>query len=230
MALPEVPHSSSRGALAQHPDGDRPHPGMLIVFVGIDGCGKGTQIDLLKSRLTSEGLGDKLVFSKQPGGTPVGMEIRRILFETVGSKNMSPLTYQHLCGVSHFEGCSAIIEPALQAGKIVICDRWHPYCAPAYNDQYVPPPSIEPDVIVHLWGDPQVFLDRALRRVPETHQATKPWNKMAVLGQIQDRYVKNLNRLAAYVPLRSDRGTPSFVAERLWVNSLQHLRSLHGSA
>src|ERR1035438_6859193 len=105
MALPEETQLSYRGVLSKRPDLVLPYPGVLIVFVGIDGCGKGTQIDLLKARLISEGLGDRLVFSKQPGGTPVGMEIRRILFETVGSKNMSPLTYQHLCGASHVEGC-----------------------------------------------------------------------------------------------------------------------------
>ena len=220
MALPEVPHSFSRGAAQEHPEIGDHHHGVLIVFVGIDGCGKGTQIDLLKSRLTNEGLGDKLVFSKQPGGTPVGMEIRRILFETVGSKNMSPMTYQHLCGASHVEGCSAIIEPALKAGKIVICDRWHPYCGPAYNDQYVPPPSIEPDVIVHLWGVPEVFLERALQRVTETHQITKLWNQVDKLRQIQNRYFLQLHRLAAYTLIRSDIGIPAFVAEKLWVNSL----------
>jgi dTMP kinase len=96
-------------------------PGRLITFEGIDGCGKTTQIQELIRRLTNRY--DYLVV-REPGGTAISEKIRAILLDR-NHGEMYPITELLLYAASRHQLCQQIIIPALNAGKIVLCDRFY---------------------------------------------------------------------------------------------------------
>lgn len=94
--------------------------GMLISFEGGEACGKTTQIKKVVAYLREKGF--DVVNTKEPGGTPVGEEIRNILLH---SKNeISPRAEMLLFNASRCQLVSDFIVPALNEGKIVILDRF----------------------------------------------------------------------------------------------------------
>ena len=93
----------------------------FITFEGIEGCGKTTQIGLLTSFLKR--LQRPFLLTREPGGTGVGDQIRRILLssENVGIEPMAELYLYAAARVQHLR---QVISPALREGKLVICDRF----------------------------------------------------------------------------------------------------------
>ncbi|HEY1409145.1 MAG TPA: dTMP kinase [Promineifilum sp.] len=88
---------------------------------GPEGSGKSTQLRLLTTFLREHGF--NVVATREPGGTPIGDEIRGILHH-VDNTAMSPITEVLLYAASRAQLVSEIIRPALVAGKLVICDRY----------------------------------------------------------------------------------------------------------
>ena len=95
--------------------------GIFITFEGLDGSGKTTQIELLNSFLKQSGF--DVVLTREPGGTNIGDKIREILLD---SKNiqMSYRAETLLFLASRAELVSKVIQPSLNQGKIIICDRF----------------------------------------------------------------------------------------------------------
>ena len=94
--------------------------GLFISFEGIDGVGKSTQADLLEAWLTDEG--KQVVRTLEPGGTDVGVEIRKILLHHKG--DLAPRAEAALFAADRAHHVASKIRPALDAGKIVITDRY----------------------------------------------------------------------------------------------------------
>ena len=94
--------------------------GRLIVFEGIEGAGKTTQIKLLAERLAAAGIVARGV--REPGGTPVGDDIREILLHP--EKQITPATEALLFMASRAELVSRELVPALEDGVIVLVDRF----------------------------------------------------------------------------------------------------------
>lgn len=94
---------------------------LFISFEGIDGCGKSTQLQLLKGHL--EAAGHELILPREPGGTEIGEAIRSILLNKENSA-MTARTELLLFLASRAQICQDVIRPALKAGKIVLCDRF----------------------------------------------------------------------------------------------------------
>lgn len=95
-------------------------PGYFISFEGIDGAGKSTHIDAF-SKLMQERYPDReVVVTREPGGTPLGEKLRALLLDVP----MNLETEALLMFAARREHIAQIIEPALQAGKIVISDRF----------------------------------------------------------------------------------------------------------
>jgi dTMP kinase len=94
---------------------------VFITFEGIEGCGKSTQARLLKAFLERRGF-DVLV-TREPGGSPIGEQIRQILLDPVNS-GMVPLAELLLYEASRCQHVEAVIKPALEEGRAVICDRF----------------------------------------------------------------------------------------------------------
>ncbi len=89
---------------------------MFITFEGIDGSGKTTQLRRLAKRYH-----DPLI-TKEPGGTPTADRIRAILLDA-GSK-LDPLAEVFLFAASRHQHVVEVIRPALDAGRVVLCDRY----------------------------------------------------------------------------------------------------------
>ncbi|MDR1833468.1 MAG: dTMP kinase [Propionibacteriaceae bacterium] len=96
-------------------------PGLFIVFEGGDGAGKSTQSRLLVDWLRSQGR--EVVETRQPGGTKVGNMIRHILLDPATGA-MDPKTEALLYAADKAQHIAEVIRPALDAGKVVVSDRF----------------------------------------------------------------------------------------------------------
>lgn len=94
---------------------------IFITFEGIEGCGKSTQVELLFKNLKARGL--SVVKTLEPGGTKIGDMVRRILLDP-NNREIDPMTELMLYGASRTQHIKEVILPALDEGKIVICDRF----------------------------------------------------------------------------------------------------------
>jgi len=97
------------------------HSGVFISFEGGEGSGKSTQTQLLKTFL--EGKGEKVLLSREPGGTPLGKKLRDILLDNQ-TGNISPRSEALMYAADRAHHVYSLIRPALAAGEIVITDRY----------------------------------------------------------------------------------------------------------
>jgi dTMP kinase len=97
--------------------------GLFITFEGNEGSGKSTQISILAERLRE--LGRSVRTLREPGGTPIGEEIRHTLKHSLSNQAMTPETELLLMNGSRAQLVREIIRPALAAGEIVLCDRFY---------------------------------------------------------------------------------------------------------
>jgi dTMP kinase len=96
--------------------------GIFITFEGTEGSGKSTQIKRLAARI--EALGSEVVVLREPGGTPIGEEIRHTLKHSAVNHAMAPETELLLMNAARAQLVRETIRPALVAGKVVLCDRF----------------------------------------------------------------------------------------------------------
>lgn len=95
--------------------------GLFIVMEGPDGSGKTTQINLLEQYLKEAGY--ECLITREPGGTVIGEEVRELILNPE-YKEMSPVTEMLLYAASRAQLVHEVIGPALEAGRIVISDRF----------------------------------------------------------------------------------------------------------
>lgn len=94
---------------------------VFITFEGVDGAGKSTQLKLLMEYLQERGV--EYIFTREPGGTPLAERIREVLLDPAHT-GMSVITEAYLYAASRADHVSQVVRPALQSGKVVICDRY----------------------------------------------------------------------------------------------------------
>ncbi|MEX1307510.1 MAG: dTMP kinase [Eubacteriales bacterium] len=95
--------------------------GLFITFEGADGSGKSTQAKFLAEGL--EGLGFDVLLTREPGGCPVAEKIRDIVLDK-DNVDILDITEAYLYAASRAQHVHQVIMPALEAGKIVVCDRF----------------------------------------------------------------------------------------------------------
>ena len=95
--------------------------GFFITFEGIEGCGKTTQLRLLKERL--QGLGEQVTATREPGGCPIADQMRAILLDA-GNSAITPTSELLLYAAARAQHVQEVIVPALERGEIVLCDRF----------------------------------------------------------------------------------------------------------
>ena len=148
--------------------------GKFITFEGGEGCGKSSQIERLVSRLRESGR--TVLVVREPGGTPVGEEVRHILLR---HKKMSGMTVEAellLFCASRAQLVRELIRPALQAGQVVVADRFYDSTtvyqgcgrkidrqAIRFFNSFVAGECV-PDLTVLIDLDPRIGLERARGR------------------------------------------------------------------
>lgn len=93
--------------------------GLFITFEGADGCGKTTQINLLKNYLENQGY--QVVLTREPGAKGLGEKVREILLNYEGA--VSDRCESFLFLADRAQNIDIIVNPAVNEGKIVLCDR-----------------------------------------------------------------------------------------------------------
>ena len=94
--------------------------GTFITFEGIDGSGKSTQLRLLTNYLRSSGC--DLLVTREPGGTPLGLRLRAALLDA--QEQVDPLTELLVFAADRAQHVRRLLRPSLEAGKVVISDRY----------------------------------------------------------------------------------------------------------
>src|SRR5215469_6932993 len=151
--------------------------GFFITFEGLDGSGKTTQLRRLAASLEAEGR--TVVTLRQPGGTALGDRIRSILLDSRSEATLgpiAPLAEMALMFADRAQSIHEIILPALDAGHIVLCDRYTD-SSEAYQGAGREPGSerilamhravcnnLQPDLTLLLLPSLESFLHRARRR------------------------------------------------------------------
>ena len=97
--------------------------GVFITFEGSEGCGKSTQIQSLAKRC--QALNQPVLLTREPGGTPIGEVIRHLLKFSEEAKEMRPETELLLFTASRAQLVRERVQPALDAGNVVIADRFY---------------------------------------------------------------------------------------------------------
>lgn len=94
---------------------------VFITFEGLDGAGKGTQLQLLLEYLTEKGV--DFVFTREPGGTELAERIRELVLSPANA-GMSIISEAFLFAAARTDHVNRVVRPALEAGRNVICDRY----------------------------------------------------------------------------------------------------------
>lgn len=95
--------------------------GVFIVFEGIDGVGKTTQLSYLFAALRQRN--HKVVLTREPGGTRIGEAVRRVLLDT-GNSGMTGETEALLYAAARSQFVAEVVRPALERGETVLSDRF----------------------------------------------------------------------------------------------------------
>ncbi len=160
------------------PSGDVRLAGLFIVIEGAEGSGKTTQVEMLRKWLVSEGL--EVVCVREPGGTQTGDKIRTIIKDPTLA--VAPETELLLFEASRCQLVREVIKPALEAGKVVIADRFTlstevyqgsvqglPHSVVQFLNRLATD-GVEPDLTVVLDVGGRVSRMRLGLRVGDTHQ------------------------------------------------------------
>lgn len=201
--------------------------GTFITFEGPEGSGKSTQIRMLAGRLRASGR--DVVETVEPGGTPIGMQIRRVFLDAK-NREMCPTTELLLTFASRAQNVDECILPALAKGQIVLSDRFTDSTLVyqgigrglgsevVYEVDRIACRGLVPDLTLVIDVDTEVGLHRARKRNRQTQDVETRIDEQAVgfHRKIRDAY----HQLAADEPKRvklidggNDEAT---VAEEVW--------------
>jgi dTMP kinase len=184
--------------------------GLFITFEGTEGCGKSTQVSLLAERLRS--LGHHVRTLREPGGTPIGEEIRHTLKHSLHNHAMTAEAELLLMNASRAQIVREVIRPALAKGEMVLCDRFYDSTTAyqGYGRQLdlkmvkaiidVAVGDTRPDLTLLLQVPPEISTERLLAR-----QSTMPFVRDRIEEADRsffERVAKGYEAIAAAEPQR----------------------------
>lgn len=182
----------------------------FITFEGIEGCGKTTQLQLLAGTLSSRG--HEVTVTREPGGCPIADRVREILLDA-GNSAMTPMTELLLYAAARAQHVAEVVAPALDAGRIVLCDRFTDATV-AYQgygrelDQAViaelnrlATGGVRPDLTVLVDCPVEVGLERAMARINGSQGAREERFELESL-QFHQRVREGYLKLAKQEPDR----------------------------
>jgi dTMP kinase len=200
--------------------------GKFITFEGLDGTGKSTQMRKLAVALRAAG--HKVIETREPGGTATGEQIRKVLLHS-GTTGLSPLAEMALMFASRAQHIFEVIEPALAAGNVVLCDRFTD-STEAYQGHgrrlggdavqelhRVLCGNLQPDLTLLLDSNPHTSVSRARRRNKQDSKSAARGHDenrfeqetRAFFGRVRDGYMAIAKREAGRVVMVDARGMPS---------------------
>ena len=201
---------------------------MFITFEGTEGCGKSTQIELLAQRMHA--LGHRVRMLREPGGTPIGEEIRHTLKHSKANVAMTPETELLLVNASRAQLVREIIRPALAVGEVVLCDRFYDSTTAYQGYGRGLDLKLVKSVIDFAVGDTRPDLTLFLHVPPEV-SAERLLSRQSILPFIRDRMeegdrnflarvAKGYQAIAAAEPDRvrlvDGVGTVEIVCAKIW--------------
>ena len=196
---------------------------MFIVFEGIDGAGKTTQINLLADALRAKGY-DPYV-TAEPTGMQTGKEIRRVLSGAVSKTPTQVAAMFVQDRIDHNVDPEQGIEAMLAAGKAVICDRYY-YSSLAYQGSLTDfdwvmaanctcPEIRHPDLCIFLDLSPE----ESMKRITKGRTSTEIYEKAETLATFRARYMEVFEKLSAQgekIAIIDASGTIEQAAEAIW--------------
>lgn len=194
--------------------------GTFVTLEGVDGSGKSTQASLLVERLRQEGR--EVVALREPGGTPISEKIRALLLDPENAE-MADECELLLYEASRAQLVREVIEPALQRGAIVVCDRFydstHAYQhgGRGLSDALVSRANelgccgLSPDVTLVLDIDPAAALARATAQGADRLEA----EGLAFQQRVRKDYLALAKADPARVRVIDAAGDPGLVAGRI---------------
>ena len=200
---------------------------MFITFEGIEGSGKTLQILRSEAHLVSRGI--RCMVTREPGGTEFGTAIRHVLLHE-GGPPREPLCEMLLYLADRHQHLREVIEPALQQGIVVLCDRYHD-ATRAYQGtaRGVSQETIDtlasllripdPDVTILLDMDPESALSRARlrnRAVPVMNDEGRfEAEDFAFHLKVRQAYLDLATRFPSRIRIVDASGTPDEVFARI---------------
>ena len=158
--------------------------GLFITFEGTEGCGKSTQIKLLAEQLRA--VGHHVRVLREPGGTPIGEEIRHTLKHSHNNNAMTPEAELLLMNASRAQLVREIIRPALADGHVVLCDRFYDSTTAYQGHGRGLNLAMVKAVIDFAIGDTRPDLTLLIRVPPEV-SADRLRSRQATLPFVRDR-------------------------------------------
>ena len=203
--------------------------GKFITVEGLDGCGKSTQIEKLAKALHAEKLA--VVVTREPGGTPAGEKIRRLLLDARTS-GLTPMAELALMFAARAQHIKEVILPAISEGRIVLCDRFTDSSeayqgggrklgsAPVLSLHKAVCGNLQPDLTILMDSDVATSVQRARRR--NRTQSSSPNNEnrfeqesRTFFERVREAYLKIADREPQRVAVIDARGTPEETHRRI---------------
>ena len=195
-------------------------PGAFVTFEGGEGSGKSTQIRLLAEKLEAAGLTVRTL--REPGGTVVGEAIRRILLDPAHAE-MGVSAEILLYEASRAQLVDQVIRPALEAGEVVLCDRFYDSTT-AYQGyargvdlariaalNHAATGGLEPDRTLVLDIDPALGIARATAETTDRLES----EDLAFHKRVRDGFLAIAVAEPARVRIVDASGTAEKVADRV---------------
>lgn len=202
--------------------------GLFITFEGPDGSGKSTQARMLADRLRNAAY--DVLQSVEPGGTPIGQQIRRILLDPA-NQELVPTAELLLMFAARAQNVEQSILPALETGKIVISDRFTDSSL-AYQGagrglgrevvlelDRIACHGLTPDLTLCIDIDPELGLARARSRASESAAAPETRLEEQALAfhqKVREAYHELARTESQRFRLIDGGGTPEATAAKVW--------------
>lgn len=203
---------------------------MFITFEGLDGCGKSTQLERLALRF--DHINCPYITTREPGGTPTGERIRQLLLDT-RTLALDPTAELTLMFASRAQHLRELILPALNEGKIVLCDRFTD-SSEAYQGagRKLGTPMVlelhrllcadkKPDLTILMESDVAASVERARRRNQSRNDQAPDENRFerenrAFFTRVHTGYLAIAKREPERVSVVDARGTPDQTERKIW--------------
>lgn len=201
--------------------------GLFITFEGPEGSGKSTQLRRLAARLRNEGR--TVLETAEPGGTAIGMQIRRVLLDAKNHE-LRPTTELLLMFAARAQNVDELILPALARGEIVLCDRFTDsslvYQGVArglgadvvYEVDRIACRGLVPDLTIVVDIATEAGLERARARNQNTQDVETRLDEQAVdfHRKVRDAYLQLASDEPNRVKLIDGAGREEKVEESVW--------------